>query len=343
MYFHQISLAPRSLLTLLLWIFYVLLRNHSDHFPPRNLSQKLDDALINIPCESAHIVIANLLTLRPVEMTGWRETLRYPQNLARNTAKHGCPTAYTMVPDSDMIPIPGMATKLHTFLSKAEQQECTKCAYVVPVYEIKSTIGRDVMPTDKTELMLLVERYFARRFHQTVYLLNQLSSDLDRWRKAPSTKLFIWEHLIYFSFRWEALPSKNETEAAFEVTKYLFKYEPIYIARAETPIFDERFIGFGMTRNTQSYEMYLAGYKFVVLNNLFLNHWGLQKRETRPHWRQLQHLLNNRLFKGFAKELSARYNKYEHSLIMFYEIFSPELTQIERLRISSKIEKLPYW
>ena len=58
--------------------------------------------------------------------------------------------------------------------------ECEKCAYVIPVYEVKSTIGRDVMPANKTELLFLVERYYARRFHQTVYLLNQLSSDLDR-------------------------------------------------------------------------------------------------------------------------------------------------------------------
>lgn len=85
-----------------------------------------------------------------------------------------------MVPDSDMIPIPNMANMLNTFLTMPEQMECEKCAYVVPVYEIKSTIGRDVMPSNKTELMILVERYFARRFHQTVYLLNQLSSDLDR-------------------------------------------------------------------------------------------------------------------------------------------------------------------
>lgn len=48
------------------------------------------------------------------------------------------------------------------------------------MYEVKSTIGRDVMPVNKTELLYLVERYYARRFHQTVYLLNQLSSDLDR-------------------------------------------------------------------------------------------------------------------------------------------------------------------
>ena len=28
--------------------------------------------------------------------------------------------------------------------------------------------------------------------------------------------------------------------------------------------------------NNQAYEMYVAGYKFLVLNNLFMNHWGLQ-------------------------------------------------------------------
>ena len=33
--------------------------------------------------------------------------------------------------------------------------------------------------------------------------------------------------------------------------KYIFKYEPLYVARADTPVFDERFQGFGMTRNTQ--------------------------------------------------------------------------------------------
>ena len=46
-----------------------------------------------------------------------------------------------MVPDSDMVPIPGMAASLATFLARPEQRQCEKCAYVVPVYEIKSTIG----------------------------------------------------------------------------------------------------------------------------------------------------------------------------------------------------------
>ena len=37
--------------------------------------------------------------------------------------------------------------------------------------------------------------------------------------------------------------------------KYIFKYEPLYVARADTPVFDERFQGFGMTRNTQVIEI----------------------------------------------------------------------------------------
>ena len=72
--------------------------------------------------------------------------------------------------------------------------ECERCAYVIPVYEVKSTIGRDVMPANKTELLYLVERYYARRFHQTVYLLNQLSSDLDRKRENETSNSLVACH-----------------------------------------------------------------------------------------------------------------------------------------------------
>ena len=50
---------------------------------------------------------------------------------------------------------------------------------------------------------------------------------------------------------WEKIPQGDSVSVAYKVDKYLFKYEPLYVARADTPPFDERFIGFGMTRNTQ--------------------------------------------------------------------------------------------
>ena len=63
--------------------------------------------------------------------------------------------------------------------------------------------------------------------------------------------------------------------------KYIFKYEPLYVARAETPQFDERFIGFGMTRNTQvtkslwNYQIVKLGI-FQLIRILFCSppHWS---------------------------------------------------------------------
>ena len=65
---------------------------------------------------------------------------------------------------------------------------------------------------------------------QAIYKLNQKSSNLSEWEK---------------------IPQGDSVSVAYKVDKYLFKYEPLYVARADTPPFDERFIGFGMTRNTQ--------------------------------------------------------------------------------------------
>ena len=52
-------------------------------------------------------------------------------------------------------------------------------------FTLYSLFPCNLYPVFKTELLYLVERYFARRFHGTVYFLNQLSSDLDRWEALP--------------------------------------------------------------------------------------------------------------------------------------------------------------
>ena len=109
-----------------------------------------------------------------------------------------------------------------------------------------------------------------------VYLLNQLSSNLDRWEAlthsnttqvafqvCPHPHVGILD-LSYFpckldmeinlgkgNFPWGQKTPLLDPLIQSKVTNYLFKYEPLYVARAETPVFDERFIGFGMTRNTQ--------------------------------------------------------------------------------------------
>ena len=128
-----------------------------------------------------------------------------------------------------MVPTPGMDLQLETFLQKdQETNNCTKCAFVIPTYEISHNSTH--LPQNKGELLTFLKEKQARQFHETIYSINQMSSNLLKWEKVPETA---------------------ELEVAYKVEKYIFRYEPLYVSRGDTPDFDERFIGFGMTRNTQ--------------------------------------------------------------------------------------------
>ena len=97
-------------------------------------------------------------------------------------------------------------------------------------FQHEISINSTHLPSNKTELLQFVKDKQARQFHQALYSINQKSSNLKKWEKIPETE---------------------EIDVAYKVEKYIFKYEPLYIAKGDTPAFDERFIGFGMTRNTQ--------------------------------------------------------------------------------------------
>jgi hypothetical protein len=66
-------------------------------------------------------------------------------------------------------------------------------------------------------------------------------------------KLNLWTCWGTFLYRWE----NNIEDVTYavhvnhNVTKCTSWYEPFYVARADTPDYDERFIGYGFTRNTQ--------------------------------------------------------------------------------------------
>ena len=94
-----------------------------------------------------------------------------------------------------------------------------------------------------------LEKIFTYFFCQALYSINQKSSDLKKWEslgQAPK---------LGTAYEWVCFALKHKATFVIivncRVDKYIFKYEPLYVARAETPQFDERFIGFGMTRNTQ--------------------------------------------------------------------------------------------
>ena len=65
-----------------------------------------------------------------------------------------------------------------------------------------------------------------------------------------------------------------------------------------------KYIGFRAVIDVlQVYEMWVAGYSFFLLNNLFSSHWGFQKSSSRPSWRWKQSAKNSRRFDMFRKEV----------------------------------------
>ena len=112
--------------------------------------------------------------------------------------------------------------------------------------------------------------------------------------------------------------------------KYELLYEPIYVSRGDTPAFGERFIGFGYDRSSQVirseifaesdkcglyldqvYEMWVSGYRFLLLNNVFTSHWGFQKSSSRPSWRLKQTGLNSLKFDKFRQEVGWYFNVFK--------------------------------
>ena len=115
------------------------------------------------------------------------------------------------------------------------------------------------------------------------------------------------------------------------VGDFRFFYEPYYVSHDSAPKHDERYIGYGSTRNTQViinplpflgnildmcpkkvFEMNLAGWNFTVLSPLFGIHLGRGSGRTSGWYHESR--VNQRAWKEFARlELCARYGVAETS------------------------------
>jgi len=159
--------------------------------------------------------------------------LLYPQNAMRNLARAHCKSEWVMCPDVDMVfpdPEPNgtsMYSRLNTFLKTPGAVDCEKCAFVFPLYEIENLGNR--VPSSKKVLLEYVAKKSAQIYRLKLFAENQHQSNLSAW---------------------EALPLREQIEPVAKI-KYNWLYEPVYIVQHGVPKFDERYIGYGMTRNTQ--------------------------------------------------------------------------------------------
>ncbi|XP_053599810.1 beta-1,4-glucuronyltransferase 1 isoform X2 [Plodia interpunctella] len=223
---------------------------------------------------------------RRTETVVWRLKNPYPQNHLRNLARTSCQTPYVFLVDVDIVPSRDMTESLNKFLKSTPK--CRLCAYVVPTYELDKRVAN--FPANKTELLRLSKNKLAIPFHRKVFIYNQYASNFSRWEQSGGNE-------------------SSDTHISHNVTNFELLYEPFYVAPDTVPAHDERFLGYGFTRNSQVYEMFLIGYQFKVLSPIFTIHWGLQGRKSRPLWREKQNEKNRKNFETFKRELFARYRR----------------------------------
>jgi len=256
------------------------------HLPKTSNSKKR--AVRTFSCLDPFGVLQELLLLRPINANLSADKLLFPFNHMRNLARKTCQTEFVFMTDIDIIPKTGLGPELNEFLSsKSAQERASKAVFVVPTYEINETVA---LPRTKDELLQLVKDKMAQTYRTVVFYHNQHYTN---------------------SSRWETTPAKNPNAISLAYSIDIkFYYEPFYVARDSVPPHDERFIGYGYTRNTQVYETRMAGYEFWVLNNAFSLHKGLIMSKKQHSWRLKQVRKNLRKkFPGFRKEKELIYGK----------------------------------
>ncbi|KAK7076442.1 Beta-1,4-glucuronyltransferase 1 [Halocaridina rubra] len=153
---------------------------------------------------------------------------------------------------------------------------------------------------------------------------NSMSVGLNSFSADKIHKFLVYERNQANSqlSKWEAMSNSNENSTGknllvqdtkgyhvlYNVTSYGEYWEPILVMPYKAPLFEERFIGYGFVRNSQVYELHARNYKFQMLDNAFLIHWGFQTTSTYNTRRKMQIKANQQRYNSFKKELKHRIN-----------------------------------
>ncbi|GJQ84303.1 hypothetical protein Trydic_g5241 [Trypoxylus dichotomus] len=250
---------------------------------PRSVDIDVEQ-ISTMDCNRPEVTLKQMLKHVSSETTRWKNKNAYPQNHMRNLARKNCQTRFVYLTDVDIIPSYRQADELERFLRRTDCK--TKCAYVIPTYELDERV---VFPSNKSDLLRLANKGLARPFHQKVFIFNQFATNFSKWQNTIS--------------------QGSDIHISHTVTNFEFLYEPFYVAADDAPPHDERFVGYGYTRNTQVYEMFVAGYDFFVLSPIFTCHWGLSTKRSKPAWREQQNNENRKKFDNFKHEVFAKYGR----------------------------------
>ena len=214
----------------------------------------------------------------------------YPNNLLRNVARIATRTEFVLSLDADMAPNMGLRRQFLVMANKAKLWDSLddRTAFVLPLYEVDAGL---TPPRDKATLLDLRRRWpqLLRPFYIATCAKCQAPTSFEQWEAAGPS-----DHL----------------ESLYDVP-WKDPWEPVYIVRRSTPLYDPRFKQFGFNRISHACELHVAGYTFRVLSDGFVLHYGLKGEDPPRPEQQTEQDSNRLLFRQFKQELKVRYPESE--------------------------------
>uniref|UniRef100_A0A0N4ZBP4 N-acetyllactosaminide beta-1,3-N-acetylglucosaminyltransferase n=1 Tax=Parastrongyloides trichosuri TaxID=131310 RepID=A0A0N4ZBP4_PARTI len=203
---------------------------------------------------------------------------KYPANVLRNVARNYSYSKYILLGDVDHMFSKHFHKKMLK-IAKDELNEKNKKALVYRIFEI-DTINLTTAPMTKVELKKQIKEKKAFVFHH----------------------YYKGAHSIPRLEEWLDVDDSDCPKIQFEAEYDRSHWEPQFVSLNTIPYHDEHFPYPNRDNTVLRWEMCRAGYKFLIVNDVFMFHLGLK---------------NNKESKAVsvAKEMSRK--EYDHSLINF--------------------------
>ncbi|XP_052896045.1 beta-1,4-glucuronyltransferase 1-like [Anopheles moucheti] len=262
-----------------------------EHLPSRPVSYYRDKITDPLDCTNATIAWNTLLGNSGELLDTFRASnnLTYPVNVGRNVARSSAMTHFVLASDIELYPSPNFIPMFLRMIAHPFYQYTLHSAsvYVLPVFEVAEDVPA---PTDKAQLLELLERGDAIKFHANICSNCHTVPGYAEWLTA-----FKYDYTMDIH-----VTSKREGTYV--------SWEPIYVGTKQEPEYDERLSWEGKAdKMTQGYIMCILGYDFHVLDNGFLVHRPGIKTMAQANRPPQQAKQRSFMRKTIAREIAALY------------------------------------
>ncbi|CAH1791491.1 unnamed protein product, partial [Owenia fusiformis] len=220
---------------------------------------------------------------------------KYPINTLRNHAIRHVQSEYLLLLDADFLPSLNFQKHAKSEINRLKfvldlhdnsyTTDMDRAALVAPAFEyLKNPFKSNNLAKSKVELSQLYKKQSEIRIFNGVWSENHKATDYEKW---------------------------FETSYSYEVTDYQIKYEPYVVLRkhSQLPLYDERFVGYGMNKVSYLMELKAAGYTFIVLPNCWVSHIPHEKTNNNQEFSYdaVARLKNRVLRYEFMADYTRRY------------------------------------